>query len=557
MNTLINQSEQEEPLFEFWDEEPIEPKPHSCLYHLEPMGVGTPFVESLTSYITRLAAAHSVLPSRLIMDEVVPLLGKRYLRSDRPGKTRLAPHFVVKSSRLNGPTTTAHSMIQALEYLTLCHDLRFLTFVPWEDVLPIRNLLRQCTAWCPICLEDWREGRQPVYFPLLWAVEAVDVCPHHLVRLKTQCPYTTCGKASTPLSRHAQPGYCSHCYRWLGCPLNREQEQSSTLEEGLLKRQQWIATSIGELLTVATQRETMPSFGQVSTKLAAYVDEFAGGSKPTFIRLTQCSNTGLSSWLQKEQKPQLQAWLQICFHLGVSLADSLTIPQERSIGPSRTLENRAYIKQLREPGQRFSWERIQSILEDALKEGEGEPPSVREIAYRVGCSLRDLYMRFPALARAITARQKDYHKAIRQKQVPREKIWSNKPRKQGQRLDWDKLQQTLEAILADTESIPTSMQTVASQLGYFPEVLAKKLPDLCRSISARYAEYRKQRKEARIQMLGQQLRQTMLSLYEQGCYPGIQRVRNQLNDAWLCRDPYTKAVWRETLSELKARDKRL
>src|SRR5208283_4207540 len=35
-------------------------RPRTYLYHLEPLGVGTPLVESLTSYIGRLAAAHAV-----------------------------------------------------------------------------------------------------------------------------------------------------------------------------------------------------------------------------------------------------------------------------------------------------------------------------------------------------------------------------------------------------------------------------------------------------------------------------------------------------------------
>jgi len=44
----------------------------SALYPLAPLGVGTPDVESMTSYLARLAAAHSVsplLPAELFADE--------------------------------------------------------------------------------------------------------------------------------------------------------------------------------------------------------------------------------------------------------------------------------------------------------------------------------------------------------------------------------------------------------------------------------------------------------------------------------------------------------
>ncbi|MEM9271562.1 MAG: hypothetical protein AAGA80_01180, partial [Cyanobacteria bacterium P01_F01_bin.143] len=38
----------------------------SRLYHLEPVGIGTPHVESLTSYISRLAEAHCLYPHSLV-----------------------------------------------------------------------------------------------------------------------------------------------------------------------------------------------------------------------------------------------------------------------------------------------------------------------------------------------------------------------------------------------------------------------------------------------------------------------------------------------------------
>ena len=48
--------------------------PRTRLYHLEPRGLGTPQVESLTGYVMRLAEAHRVTTSRLVTAEVWPLL---------------------------------------------------------------------------------------------------------------------------------------------------------------------------------------------------------------------------------------------------------------------------------------------------------------------------------------------------------------------------------------------------------------------------------------------------------------------------------------------------
>ena len=48
--------------------------PRSYLYPLEPKGIGTPFTESLISYLIRLAKAYCVSPKVLVIQEILPLL---------------------------------------------------------------------------------------------------------------------------------------------------------------------------------------------------------------------------------------------------------------------------------------------------------------------------------------------------------------------------------------------------------------------------------------------------------------------------------------------------
>ena len=51
----------------------------SRLYSLEPIGIRTPFTESVSSYLTRLAQEHCVILKKMIMAEVTPaILGERY-----------------------------------------------------------------------------------------------------------------------------------------------------------------------------------------------------------------------------------------------------------------------------------------------------------------------------------------------------------------------------------------------------------------------------------------------------------------------------------------------
>ena len=62
--------------FEVWAPAHAAPPPRSRLYHLEPIGIGTPEVESLSSYLNRLAQAHCVTVNTLIAHELLPHVGQ-------------------------------------------------------------------------------------------------------------------------------------------------------------------------------------------------------------------------------------------------------------------------------------------------------------------------------------------------------------------------------------------------------------------------------------------------------------------------------------------------
>lgn len=99
----------------------------SRLYSLEPIGVGTPLVESLTGYVTRLAQAHCTLTGILIVSEIAPLIKEGYVFDGR--QKTINPIYGFSSSRraLNGTGLMASTLIQALEALTLRGDLLCLT----------------------------------------------------------------------------------------------------------------------------------------------------------------------------------------------------------------------------------------------------------------------------------------------------------------------------------------------------------------------------------------------------------------------------------------------
>jgi len=70
------QVERTPPEYASWDVTVPTLPARSRLYRLEPYGIGTPWVESLTGYITRLAEAHCVSTGILYAKEIAPVVGK-------------------------------------------------------------------------------------------------------------------------------------------------------------------------------------------------------------------------------------------------------------------------------------------------------------------------------------------------------------------------------------------------------------------------------------------------------------------------------------------------
>jgi TniQ len=193
-------------LLDLWDLTRPAVPPRSRLFSLSPVGIGTPMVESLTGYVTRLAAAHGVIVRRLVESEILPHFGRSYLLS--PVEARRSCSFWQHSETraLNGTGTLARDFVRVLELLTLRDDLRWLTLRPWAEVLPMQGLLRRQRAWCPACYEEWRQAGAMLYEPLLWTLAPVTACVHHQRLLQQVCPYPDCRRPLPMLAPYSRPG---------------------------------------------------------------------------------------------------------------------------------------------------------------------------------------------------------------------------------------------------------------------------------------------------------------------------------------------------------------
>src|SRR5712692_6935599 len=223
----------------------------SRLYCLEPIGIGTPETESLTSYVSRLAEAHSVSVHDLVVHELLPFLGRPHLANGRNANL-LTAFWRNETRALNGTRSLARKMVRGLESLTGRDDLRFLTLLTWTEVLPVHLLQKSTRAWCPGCFEDWRESGRVIYDPLVWTLAPVTVCPHHRRPLRTICPFPECRRRSPWLGSRSRPGCCARCGGWLGNSRTHggTEEEMLVMEEAVRTRA-WIFHAIGELIGAA------------------------------------------------------------------------------------------------------------------------------------------------------------------------------------------------------------------------------------------------------------------------------------------------------------------
>src|SRR5258708_6778266 len=126
-------------LLPIWEMSIPDIPPRSRLYSLTPLGLNSPFVESLTSYLCRLAYEHHVQVGTLIQYSIAPVLGKHYIVN---GQSRGVSSFLRYASPINGNGIMASDWVDALESLTLRTDLALLTLLIASNALSQRDLLQ-------------------------------------------------------------------------------------------------------------------------------------------------------------------------------------------------------------------------------------------------------------------------------------------------------------------------------------------------------------------------------------------------------------------------------
>lgn len=337
------------------------------MYNIEPVGIGTPYVESLTSYITRLADAHCIKTGTLISCIYAPYLKKDYLNkiSIRGGG------FYESANGINGVGKLAEEFSDLTKELTGRSDITRTTLKQWSCMLPTMGLLKKNKSWCPNCYEEAKLNKRIVYDKLIWNFQLVKYCLFHKTPLVEYC--CSCGKENRVVDRNSAPGICSKCGSWLGSISPQEMVNNELLKDIEL---------IGDFLAVDESNKIQ---GTVLDSLQFYLRVYFGSSKNKAASALNVPKSTFSTWVSGDSHPNIYNLVHICKVLDVSINQFLrretpTFKSEFSTGCiNSTKKTHDHME-------------ILNVLKRIINSKEAV--SISEIAKWVGCDRRLLSRKY-------------------------------------------------------------------------------------------------------------------------------------------------------------------
>jgi hypothetical protein len=377
----------------------VDPKRRGRLFAMECLGEGSALVESLTSYVARLAQAHYLTSGILVMQELAPLFRRKSITDGR-GQCDL---FSKVGASLNGMAGIAAEAVGLLEFLTRRDSLAQLTLLPLKNVISARSSIRLHKAWCPRCLHEWNRNSQPVRDLLAWQISAIRVCPFHSAQLLwKECPH--CGRLQLPLTRYSLPGFCSRCQGWLGT------DQAAT-SSNVTKNEEQMANEVRLLLEAAGQPTWSTSIVTLRNNLNYITRRFFSASCSAFANAAGLHHSSMADILRGTAKPGLSTLLQMSIAAGIPAVRILERPLD--LDPIRS-KNSAGLTFPRKFCRNYDWPRLAGALAQ-LNQTEGNVVSLNNFCRGQGCDPGYVAKRLSGSARPIIAKFRNFtagrHKA--------------------------------------------------------------------------------------------------------------------------------------------------
>lgn len=458
---------------EDWDMAPPEVRKPTRLFPLKPIGVGTPLVEGLASYLASLATEHSISVRNLIRSELLPLTTSA--RLDGRVEVRQFEYW----KRINGMADITREMMSALEIATGLKHFQHLSMARFAGLI-LPDVASAQRRWCCYCLDEFRlKGR--VFEPLLWSLATVLACPFHGCDLMQTC--TECSRTSMLLQNHLRPGHCPHCGAWLGRVLDRHALTSPAQDRSKVKK----ARLVGDVLALSEVPQSVNGESVTFTNLKNCIAAVTEGDYRAFSEI--CKIPVHVMWSFQKLLPKLDSLATIAVELDVPLTQFF-----KSEGIANMWGDvAARVSPLRRQTG-LSHDAVRDCLRQALT--ENPPPRLCAVAKRLGFMSSDSIRRIDG--DLSTKIHKRFVESVRSGvQSYKEAVPIS------QRVD---IVGILRSELGKDK--PNSLAEISRRLGYAtPRQIRARYPELCKEISAKLKGHRSRRLEAERDELDRILRE--------------------------------------------------
>ncbi len=366
----------------------------SVLYSEVPRGAGTAYIESLGSYVARVAGNHGVPPDALLREIVIP---RTMIAGSQQGSTFFSQHL----RTLNGYGKYAREIARALSLLTGVQGIADLTLQPWGWLLDAKGtgVIAPHSRWCKTCLNDDRGHPGGAYMQLAWQLTPTTHCVQHWCALDDRCPH--CQQRQRAVSRHNLVGRCSECAKWLG---DGSVTPVSGLPVAAAHRARFYSLAVAEMIHAGQTPLGDKPLQDFRRGLQECINAFADGSVKTLEASTGMSNGQVRHWITSGL-PGLGPLLDLSYSLSCT---PVAILEGRI--PDRTRARTRYRPWAHSPGHSTPLTDARDVSADLLArlvaaKSETPPPTLASVALRLDVSVGYLRYWHASDCHDITARR--------------------------------------------------------------------------------------------------------------------------------------------------------
>lgn len=375
----------------------IEP---SRLYNLSPIGIGTPFVESLSSYLSRLAFAHCVSVGKLLDFELINELTIEWLKNVIQQRIFVSLHY------MNSGNHVALDFVNSLNTLTGRDDLINLTLVSWRGIIQ-KGIVRTKKCWCKLCLNEWSETDEDIYEPLYWYISIVERCPKHNISLSSVCPH--CNKTIQIIKTNVILGYCGNCMGWLGTnPTSIEKEKKDV-------NLNWIKSingNVGKLLATSSSFTHYPIRSALTNVVSYLIKMFSSGNRTEFAKEFGLDSGTVARWKRGDACIPFSTLLRFSYYFNIDIINLLDIQTKRFYLDDINHDAMdLFIKD--KPFDKHNVKKLRSAFEDEITKNKNKPRSLSAVLTSLNVTEYGAYTHARDLCDIITSRYKEYRQKLK------------------------------------------------------------------------------------------------------------------------------------------------